>query len=214
MNYFYDVLINMNEDNVFCFYEWENYDPIELIKKIPLYRVSTQTLKDFYMFDIQVTQEFLNSILDKTILKNNKINKTLKYACLLCDTKNSIVVEFNEDGTIISRSNLLLDDEANVLEFIYSYKENKIEYQKKDLLVLNKLLRQEELVRKVINLEFNTMIENNDIAKLKYLFNEWFGYEEDNIIEMKRKIKKELSKDISSKTKEIYDLIMLSYNNS
>jgi len=214
MNYFYDVLINMNEDNVFCFYEWENYDPIELIKKIPLYRVSTQTLKDFYMFDIQVTQEFLNSILDKTILKNNKINKTLKYACLLCDTKNSIVVEFNEDGTIISRSNLLLDDEANVLEFIYSYKENKIEYQKKDLLVLNKLLRQEELVRKVINLEFNTMIENNDIAKLKYLFNEWFRNEEDNIIEIKKKIKKELSKDISSKTKEIYDLIMLSYNNS
>lgn len=214
MNYFYDVIINMNEESIFNFYEWENYDPIELVKKIPLFRVSTQTFKDFYMNNLKVSQEFLNSIVDKTILKNNKINKTIKYACLLCDTKNSLVVEFDEEGNIVSRSSLLLDDEANVLEFIYSYKETKIDYKKNNNIIINSFLRQEELIRKVINIELKTIIENNNEVKLKYLFNEWFGYEEDNISKMKNKIEKELNMELSSKTKDIYDLIVLSYNKS
>ena len=115
MNYSYDVLINMNEDSLFSFYEWENYDPIELVKKIPIYRVSTKILRDFMLYDVQVTKEFLEENKDKTILKNSKLNKTIKYACLLCDTKNAVVIEFNDNGEVISRSSLLLEDEANII---------------------------------------------------------------------------------------------------
>ena len=212
MNYFYDVLININDDKVFSFYEWDNCDPIELIKKIPLYRVNTNTLEDFYLYNIKVNINFINNLLDKTIIKNNKLNKTIKYSCILCDTKNTLVIEFDDDGNLIGRSNLLLDDDAKVLEFIYNYQETKIEYERKTKRVDMLSLRHEDMIKKVINLELYTMLENNNESKLKYLFNEWFGYEENNIDNVVEKIKKELRKDLTSKTKEIYDLIVLSYN--
>ena len=110
MDYFYDILINMNEDDVYNFYEWENFDVIEHIKQIPIFRVSTKLFKDFYSNYVQVKEEFLNNILDKTIIKNSKFNKTIKYGCLLCDTKNVLVVEFNDSGEVISRSSLLLEE--------------------------------------------------------------------------------------------------------
>lgn len=212
MNYCYDVLINMNEEKAFEFYEWDSYDPVELIKKIPLFRVNSNIIQDFYLYEIKVTQDFLNSLLDKTILKNDKLNKIIKYACIISDTKNSLVVEFNDNGHIIGRSNLLLDDEANVLEIIYNYKETLIDYEKHNKRKINYNLRQEEMIKKVINIELNTMIEKNDESKLKYLFNEWFGYEENNINIVINKIKKELDSELTLKTKEIYDLIVLSYN--
>lgn len=203
----------MSEDNIFSFYEWENYDSIELVKKIPLFRVSTNTLKDFYVWNIKVSVDFLNEIVDKTILKNNKINKTIKYACLLCDTKNTLVVEFDNDGNVISRSNLLLDDDANVLEFIYSYKETQLEYERNEKLSLNILSRQEETTKKFISLELQTLIYNNNVNKLKYLFNEWFGYEVDSISEIKKKMCSELEKEFNQEMYYIYKLIKKSYNN-
>ncbi len=212
MNYCYDIFINMNEDKPLFFYEWENFDPIELIKKIPLFRVNTKTLKDFYLYDIEVNKELLDSLLDKTIIKNNKLNKTIKYACLLCDSKNTLVVEFNSDGKIFSRSNLLLEDEAQIIEFIYSYNEVKIDYKRGDLLNSQNILRQEELVKKIIMIELKTILENNNDSKLKYLFNEWFGYEENDLTKMKDKIMDELNKGISNKTNKIYNLIVMSYN--
>lgn len=212
MNYFCDLLINMNEEKVFNFYEWEASDPIELIKKIPIYRVSTKILNDFYLYNIKLSYEFLNLLLDKTVLKNNKVNKTIKYACLLCDTKNTIVVEFNDNGEIISRSNLLLDDESNVLELIYSYKEINLEYKKLNLIKYNNTLRYEEVIKKVIRTEFKTIIEKKDLVKLKYLFTEWFGYEENSVFLIEKKIKNELDGEISLKTKDIYNLIVLLYD--
>ncbi|MBQ6686949.1 MAG: hypothetical protein IJN03_00305 [Bacilli bacterium] len=213
MDYCHDILINMEEDNVFKFYEWENYDPIELIKKIPIFRVNSKTLHDFYLYDVLVSLTFLESLKDKTILKNNKLNKTLKYACLLCDCKNVLVVEFNDSGKIIGRSNLLLDDEANIIEFIYNYKESKMLYQKEDKIKITNSLRQEEMIKKVIRLELKTVADKKNASKLKYLFNELFGYEENNINKIKELIEAELKLGININLKKIYDLIVLSYNN-
>lgn len=214
MDYFYDILINMNEDDIYNFYEWENYDIIEYIKKIPLFRVSTKTLIDFYSNYVQINEEFLINLLDKTVTKNSKLNKTIKYGCLLCDTKNVLVVEFNDCGEVISRSSLLLEDEANILEVIYNYKETNIRYVNLGNRNISQKLRQEKLIKKVIKLEFNTLIDDNNQAKLKYLYNEWFGYNEENLVKIRKNIKEELDADLTQKTKKIYDLIMLSYNKS
>jgi len=214
MDYFYDILINMNEDDIYNFYEWENYDIIEYIKKIPLFRVSTKTLIDFYSNFVQINEEFLINLLDKTVTKNSKLNKTIKYGCLLCDTKNVLVVEFNDCGEVISRSSLLLEDEANILEVIYNYKETNITYVNLGNRNISQKLRQEKLIKRVIKLEFNTLIDDNNQAKLKYLYNEWFGYNEENLVKIRKNIKEELDADLTQKTKKIYDLIMLSYNKS
>lgn len=214
MDYFYDILINMNEDDIYNFYEWENHDIIEYIKKIPLFRVSTKTLIDFYSNYVQINEEFLINLLDKTVTKNSKLNKTIKYGCLLCDTKNVLVVEFNDCGEVISRSSLLLEDEANILEVIYNYKETNIRYVNLGNRNISQKLRQEKLIKRVIKLEFNTLIDDNNQAKLKYLYNEWFGYNEENLVKIRKNIKEELDDDLTQKTKKIYDLIMLSYNKS
>ena len=214
MNYCYDILININEDSVYKFYEWDKCDPIEFIKKIPLYRVTTNTVKDFLLNNIKVSHEFLNEIKDKTVLKNNKIIKTIEYACVLCDCKNSIVVEFNSFGEVIGRSNLLLEDEINILEFIYSYNELKIPYEKTEKIKISNCLRQEEIVKKVIKLEIETLLKKGEYSKLKYLFNELFDYEENNIEVISKYIKEELKKRLSKKIQKLYDLILLSYSNS
>ena len=212
MNYFYDVILNMDEDNCFEFYEWDNFDPIEVIKKIPLYRVDSETLKDFFLYKVNVSQEFLESIQDKTVVKNNKLNKTIKYACILCDTKNSLAIEFNEKGLVCCMSNLLLEDDSNLNEFIYSYKKKNISYEKIEKRKANKKLRQEDMIKKVIRLEINTLLDSNDLEKLKYLFYEWFSYLESDINKIKEKIKSELNKDIDSNMQHVYNIIKLSYN--
>jgi len=214
MEYCYDILINLNENSAYNFYEWEDYDPIELIKKIPIFRVDSKILKDFYLYNIKVSNDFLNTLIDKTILKNNKINKTLKYACLLCDTKNTLVVEFDEEGNLINRSTLLLEDDANIIEFIYNYKETKINYEKKDLINYKNILRQEEIIKKVIKTEINTLLANKNFLKLKYLFNEWFGYEESDFRKIKNIMFEDLDYKINLITQKIYNLIILSYSKS
>ena len=51
MYYYYDVLLNFgSEEEVYEFYEWDNEDTIEFVKKIPLFRVSTQTLLDQFKY--------------------------------------------------------------------------------------------------------------------------------------------------------------------
>lgn len=214
MNYCYDILININEDSVYKFYEWDKCDPIEFIKKIPLYRVSNKVINDFLLNRVKVSIELLNEIQDKTILKNNKISQTIQYSCVLCDCKNCLVVEFNSLGEVVGRSNLLLEDEINILEFIYSYNESKVSYEKLEIYNISNSLRQEDLVKKVIKLEVETLLKNNNSMKLKYLFNELFEYEEDNTEIISSCIKKELKKHLSNKTKKVYDLILLSYSNS
>ena len=212
MNYFYDILLNMDEESNYKFYEWDSIDPIELVKKIPLFRVDSKTLNDFYIYNIKVSNDFLNNLLDKTFLKNDKLNKTIKYACLLSDTKSSIAVEFDNNGYVISISELLLDDDININEIIYTCKETSIDYEKQNIRKITNKLRQEEMIKKIIKIEINTLIDNNMIEKLQYLFYEWFSYIEEDKDNIKIKIDKELKKDIDSNMQHIYDIIKLSYH--
>ena len=44
MNYYYDIILNWNEGQEYEFYEWNDTDYLELIKKIPLIKIKH---KDF-----------------------------------------------------------------------------------------------------------------------------------------------------------------------
>ena len=46
MNYYYDIVVNFQDTN-YMFYDWNEKDNIEFIKKIPIFQVTTNTLKDF-----------------------------------------------------------------------------------------------------------------------------------------------------------------------
>ena len=43
MDYYYDVLLNF-QDNYYMFYEWDEDDTIEYVKKIPLIHVDSKTI--------------------------------------------------------------------------------------------------------------------------------------------------------------------------
>ncbi len=209
MDYYYDILLNFN-DYYFMFYEWNQDDSIEYIKKIPLKHVNSNTILDMLNNKIKVELDFLNSIKDKTKLKDNK---TLKYTCIFSDGKNTLALEFNDEGESINKSSLLLNDEININEFMFNIKEIELEYEIISKDIVYKELRQDRKIKKIIKVEIDNLYKKHNDSKLKYLYLEWF-----NKLETKRDViyndmLKKLEGNLTKKEYEIYELIKLSYNN-
>ena len=209
MDYYYDLYINFLE-NYCMFYEWDEDDNLEYVKKIPLVHVDAKTYLNFRSKIVKVDASFLKTILNKTKLKDNTI---LKYAALVSDGKNSMALEFNDEGETISKSSLILDDEININEFMYNISVTKIDYEviKKDKII--KETRQEAKIKKILKLEILNMYQNKEYSKLKYIYLEWFDKLIDKPEVMYSEMLKKLKGNLGSKEYAIYELIKLSYNN-
>ena len=120
MNYYYDIILNWGENKAYDFYEWNDYDNLELLKKIPLIKLKHKTFIDLISNKIKVSSDFLDSIHDKTLVSDKKNIKRIEYACLFTDTKNVIALEFNKEGLTMNRSKLLIEDELNVKNVIFT----------------------------------------------------------------------------------------------
>ena len=72
MNYYYDIILNWTEDKAYDFYEWNDYDYLELIKKIPLIKIKHKAFLDFATSNIKVDESFLEMIEDKTLVSDKK----------------------------------------------------------------------------------------------------------------------------------------------
>ncbi len=173
MNYYYDIILNWNENEAYEFYEWNDTDYLELIKKIPLIRIKHKIFLDLVSNKIKVSPEFLNMIQDKTLISGKNLINNITYAALLTDNKNVIAIEFDKEGNSISYSKLLIDDELNVLESTFNLKEYNLEYEILNKLPLNSNIRQENEAKKVISLEINNLYQKKDLSKLKYLYYEF-----------------------------------------
>lgn len=211
MLYYYDILLNFGEENNFYkFYEWEENDSIEFIKKIPLFRIPNSTLKDLLKYQVKFPTSLVEQIHCKTILKSN--SKYLENAFIVSDAKNALALELDNDGYVISRSNLLLSDEINLTEMMYTIKETKIQYEKLKKYPIRKDIRQKEEIKKLIKCEITTLYKSNNISKLKYLYYEWFNENTSDIEIITSKMNKMLEKDSIENLNRIYNLIKYSYN--
>lgn len=208
MNYYYDLVLNFNE-TAFMFYEWNENDVIEFIKKIPLFSVNNKVLKDLIYNEIVVDKEFLNLIEDKCELKNG----TLKYVALFASKNGAIALEFKNDGKSISRSFLQVDDEIGVTEMLYTIPLFKFDYTLGQKIKINKNLRIEEDIKKFIELEIDSLYKKGNFDKLKYLYNEWFLKDSNDLNIIYKDMKEKLKGDLTDKEMNIYNLIRLSYNN-
>lgn len=208
MNYYYDIKINFQDTN-YMFYDWNEKDNIEFIKKIPIFQVTTNTLKDFISYNIILNEEILNNIKDKTKLKKN----ILKYCALFVSKNGAIALEFNDNGLSISRSFLQIEDEVNVLESLFTLPITKFNYKIKNKINVNNMLRIEEEIKRFIEIEVNSLYKRKKYTKLNYLYNEWFKKDNKNPKEMKEEMHKKLENGITEKEINIYNLIKLSYNN-
>jgi len=214
MNFYYDILVNFQDEEVYEFYEWDKFDEIELLKKVPLFRVSSETIIDFVKYKIKVDSAFMDLIYQKTSVVKNGSKTIIDYAFLITDAKNSLVVELNEAGIVQFSSKLELSDDLNIGEIAYSIGEKEIVYEKISLRKKRHILRQDDIIGKFIKLEIETLYEVRDELKLRYLYSEWFFEEGGMIDEVYEKLKDILKEKISFKHYELYKLIKLSYQNS
>ena len=211
MNYYYDLIVNLNEEYI-PFYEWNKDDNLECFEKVPLYKISEKDMQNILQNKIKINNDFFNLIKDKTILKNNGLVNTVEYCAVFTDSKTSVVLEFDSSGKDIYRSDLLLEDDLNILEISFALKKKIIKYEVLEEVKINNELREVTKIKNIIKNEINKLYEENNIMKLSFLFLEWFGKNENNIKSMYKKMLKELKKDIDEKQLKVCELIKLSYS--
>lgn len=210
MNYYYDLTLNFDMENLWEFYEWEETDLLSDVKKIPLFRVNFETMKDFLVNHIKVCQSFVNDIAHKTIFRD--MTEDVFASFLISDSKNSLAVMINEEGYVIALSKLLIVDDNNINEYIYTLMECEIPYEVLGLREKKTCLRQEEKLKHFIKVELQTLMDSENVQKLQYLYYEWFQQEEECIDKMYHDMISYLSKPMDEKLEKISYLIQLSYH--
>ena len=207
MNYYYDVILNWNEDNFYEFYEWNDNDYLELVKKIPIFKIKHKDFIDIITNDIKVDNEFLKLIYDKTLISTKNGYEKVMYACLFMDGKNVIALEFLDNGRVGNRSKLLVDDELNLLEMSYNLKEYDFKYEILSNFCIRRNLRQIEEAKKLILLEINNLYKANDKDKLQYLYYEYKKEKIEDINKIYKIFLDDLNSDFNNELMRLYYII-------
>ena len=212
MIYTYDILLNWTKDTkLLDFYEWTLEDDLEHIKKIPIIRISEVMLKDLLTSKIKIDKSFLFKIKCKTESYFHNEVDIIDYAVIVTTLKKAIALELDNEGNVIYKSNLLLDEEEEILEigeelvvmdipYKVVKKNNKISY----------LTRKEEEEKKFLVKEIKKIKLNKEESKLNYLYKEFFTKEIDNFNDKLKLIEEEISKDYNKFHHKLYNLLKLS----
>lgn len=202
MNYIYDIVLNFNKE-YYNFFEWNKRDNIVNVKKIPLFLVNNDTFKIFKYDNIKVSDNFINLIKDKTYTySRTKIGN----ASLISNGKEVIGVLFNDNGELIKKSSLLLDEEDEVLNECINntiYNIEIVNIKKNRVSLINRSQREKKnFLIKYINKE-------NNLTNLKYLYYDYFEQEDDNFINIKKSLIKEIKDNWNSKLDKFYETVKM-----
>lgn len=211
MTYIYDVLLNFSDtERIVEFFEWNNNDSIDHIKRIPLIRISSNAFNELINNNIIVEKEFLDKIQDSTWMY--KKTKNLEYAVLITDLNKVIAFEFNKEGKIIAKSGLLLDEEEEIIEESYDLKEEKLNYKIESKINNNIFLtREEQKKQKYLLLELDNIVKENNKNKLNFLYHEIFLKDKLTFEEKYLKLKEDIEKNYTSKYNNLYEIVRLTY---
>jgi len=215
MIYVYDMILNWtDEDEVYEFFEWELNDDIEHIKRMPLFKVSSDLFDDLFNCEFKVDNEFLKKIYNLTErYTNNSVDK-INYAVLLTDGIRVLAIEFDELGNSIYRSRMLLDEEQDVIVLsnkLENYNLNIIKGKRRTNNVF--MTRLERNIKKTLTAEIHNGYKIHNYDKLKYLYFELFGKEQDDIELIYNKLLESIDKGINYTHNKLYEVIKLSYQN-
>lgn len=211
MTYIYDVLLNFSDtERIVEFFEWNNNDSIDHIKRIPLIRISSNAFNELINNNIVVEKEFLDKIQDSTWMY--KKTKNLEYAVLITDLNKVIAFEFNKEGKIIAKSGLLLDEEEEIIEESYDLKEENLNYKIESKINNNIFLtREEQKKQKYLLLELDNIVKENNKNKLNFLYHEIFLKDKLTFEEKYLKLKEDIEKNYTSKYNNLYEIVRLTY---
>ena len=211
MNYIYDILVNFNEKEVYDFYEWEKTDNIEHLRRIPIFKVNTNTLKDLKKNRVKISNDFLLRLKNKTEIFCNKLIQFIEYASIFTDGSDLVVTEFSKEGEQILKSSMLLDESLDALDESDFMNETSIEYEVKEKLNYDEFkTRNERKIFDYIKKELNILIKSKNYDKLKYLYFEWYNKKEKNINKIIEELNNILNLEFSSKHTKLFELIKFS----
>ena len=167
MNYIYDILVNFKYPLI-EFYDWNIDDDILNIKRIPLSKISSKDLNvlKYHKFKIDISD-----IKGLTKIFNDR--KKSYTSIIYTDGNEALVFNFNDKGICISKSDLLLNEENDILDNSVSLKETIIKYEilSKDKIDLYKTRNQVEITKYLLN-QINKI---DDLDKLNYIYYECFN---------------------------------------
>ena len=202
MTYIYDVTLNFNE-TLYDFFEWNSSDTLTHVRKIPIFKVSNDIFIDVLSNVVKISDTILNKIKDKTDIYGKK-NKSFT-ACLIRNEDNIIALRFNDEGLSKYISNIVVEEELDILEIkvnttkVFEY---KIIKPRKNLLTT----RYDSMNKTYIEKQLNSLNIKKDKEKIKYLYFEYFGkYITDETLAL-NKLKKEFNNNSSNKLKDFLKL--------
>ncbi len=157
MKYVYDIILNFNE-NWYDFFEWNENDNVDYIKKIPIFKVSQTVMRDLVNCKVKIDKKFIQNIKNKCeIYMKNSIGN-IEYACLFFSDEKIIAIEFNYKGVSIFKSDLLIDESLDIIEYYKKIRTTKLDYMIMMKDVISFLTRKEENMIRFIEIEFKRII--------------------------------------------------------
>ena len=212
MIYTYDILLNWTkEERLKEFYEWNLEDDLEHIKKMPIIRIRESLLKDLLTSKVKIDKTFLSKIKYKSESYFHNEIDVIDYAVIVTTEKKALALELDNEGNIMYKSSLLIDEEEEVLEIgeelvIMDIPYNIISKNKK----VSYLTRKEEEEKKFLTKEIKKIKANKEESKLNYLYKEFFTIELNSFNDKLNLIEQEISKDYNSFHHKLYNLLKLS----
>ena len=191
MTYIYDVTLNFNEV-LYDFFEWNNSDNLIHVRKIPIFKVSNDTFLNVLTYEVQLSDEILYKIKDKTDTYGKKTKSFT--SCLIRNENNIIALKFDDNGISKQVSSIIIEEELDILEIRVKLTKS-FEYK---TLTKRKFLtstRYDSLNRTYLQNQINNLSIDNDREKIKYLYFEYFGKYINDEKTALNKLKKEVIKD-------------------
>lgn len=211
MIYIYDILLNFCDcDMIYDFYEWNQSDNIENIKRIKLVHVDRILLDKLLNYDGIIDNNFLLKIYRTCEVYTTKKVKIADYVCLFSDGDRVIAIEFDSLGKSIYKSKLLIDEEEEIAILASNLETININYELKEKMLEKRFFTRNELtIRKYLIKEIEDSYKNKNYGKLKYLYQEYFDKEKSTYLKMKEELLDSMKTTIDEKHKNIYQLLKL-----
>ena len=168
MNYIYDILVNFKYP-LMEFYDWNSDDNILNIKRIPLSKISSNDLNVLKYSKFKL-KDISNIKGNTKVFNDRKKNYT---SIIYTDGFEAIAFNFDDRGICISKSDLLLDEESDILNNSLSLTITDIDYQvlNKDNIYLYKTRNEVKITKYLVD----EITKINDLDKLNYIYYECFN---------------------------------------
>lgn len=209
----YDIILNLIDSNrIYESFEWNKKDNIEHIKKIPMVRVTTNTLYDIISSNFIVDKSFLNEIYRRSEVYTDTGTSKIDYSVLFTDTYKVVAVEFNKEGKSLFKSYLLLDEEDEILDLSNEVKLRNLDYKivkryNNDYL----LTREEEFKRNYLLKEIKTSYKNKKFEKINYLYEEIYPKDNKSLVDRYKVLLDGIDKNYNEKHDKLYKIVRLTH---